>query len=194
MEAMGEGRKPRVMSEEELQRSVERLSKQHVREVPLKPLHKHAPLSQEALERSIKHLYNDSMEHKQRRLHEIEQAANAEINKYHGSKPKVDSFAIEAMVGRLYTETILRKNENLRLLFQRSTSASRKRVKKLGKTEQGEFVTRLYNEGMEHNRQKHIALFEEHVLAREPKAVLRRPTDLQVACDKLTSGKSVCDD
>ncbi|CBH18072.1 uncharacterized protein TEOVI_000439200 [Trypanosoma equiperdum] len=183
-----------LLTREQLERSVERLSKPHSREVNLKPLCKSVRLPQEARERSIKHLYNDSMEHKERRLREIEQSLNAEIEKYHAGKPKLDSADTEGLVSRLYNESIQRKNDNLRQLFEHQVSLSRPKEKKLKKAEQQEFVTRLYQGGMEHNRKKHIALFEEHVLAREPKMAQRSPEDLEIACSKLTSGKSVTDD
>ncbi|KAG8348293.1 hypothetical protein ERJ75_001354200 [Trypanosoma vivax] len=186
--------KQRVLTKEELERSVNRLSVRRAPEVKLLPLCPKRVLSQEERERSLKHLYDDSIERKKLKLNEIERSINAEIQRYHDKIPKITSTEIDDMVGRLYAASIARKQNALRELYERETSSNARQLKRLGKKEQQEFVMRLYEGGMADNRKKHIALFEEYVLAKEPKMVRRSPVELAAACDRLTSGKGIMDD
>ncbi|KEG15508.1 hypothetical protein DQ04_00051030 [Trypanosoma grayi] len=183
--------KSRTLTNEEMEKSANRLSTHHRVEVRLKPLVQHRTLTREAEEHSIKHLYDDSIAHRQYRLEEIERAANAEIDKYHAQCKKLDAEEQDSMVQRLYTESIERKQQSMKELYDRELGFEERQKKKLGKAEQGKVVVRLYNEGMENNRKKHIALFEKYVLERRSPAVQRSRGEVAAASEKLWKGEGV---
>ncbi|EAN88079.1 hypothetical protein C3747_241g33 [Trypanosoma cruzi] len=188
---MTEAPRTRVLTKEEMERSAVRLSTSRRPEVKLPPLVQQKTRTQEEVEHSIKHLYDDSLAHRQQRLREIEESVNAEISKFHASKKKLDDGEKESLVHRLYDESVQRKQQNLQGLYERELSHLASTRRTLGKKEQATVVARLYNEGMENNRKKHITLFERFVLDRQPKTVYRSEEEVLAACEKLTKGEGV---
>ncbi|ESL10192.1 hypothetical protein TRSC58_02079 [Trypanosoma rangeli SC58] len=188
---MTETPKTRVLTQEEVERNVNRLSTRHYGELYLPPLVQQKTISQEELAHSIKHLYDDSIAHRQQRLREIEQSANAEIEKFHAKQKKLDVEEWETLVRHLYDESLQRKQLQFQQLYERELASLQRTRKTLGKAEQVTVVKRLYNEGMENNRKKHIALFERFVLDRRPKPVYRHEEEVVMACNKLTRGEGV---
>ncbi|RNF06601.1 hypothetical protein TraAM80_03871 [Trypanosoma rangeli] len=188
---MTDAPKTRILTREEVERNVNRLSMRHYGELYLPPLVQQKVISQEELAHSIKHLYDDSIAHRQQRMREIEQSANAEIDKFHAKQKKFDVEEWETLVRHLYDESLQRKQLKFQQLYERELAPLQRTRKALGKAEQAKVVTRLYNEGMENNRKKHIALFERFVLDRQPKPVYRSQEEVLMACDKLTAGEGV---
>ncbi|KAH9598145.1 hypothetical protein LSM04_004783 [Trypanosoma melophagium] len=190
---MSDDERPLVhtLTREEMEKSANRLSTRQRAKVELHPLFPRRTLTAEAEERSIKHLYNDSMAHREQRLREIEASMNAEIDKYRAQQRKLDEEEKQQLVHRLYEESIARKDYKLRELYERELASLHRTTRTLGKSEQAAVVERLYSEGMANNRKKHIALFEKYVLERQPQSVQRTPEELMVTCDKLWKGEGV---
>ncbi|RNF27108.1 uncharacterized protein Tco025E_00662 [Trypanosoma conorhini] len=190
-EAMADAPKTRTLTREEVEQSANRLSTRYRAEVHLRPLVQQKTISQEEVAHSIKHLYDDSIAHRQQRLREIEQSANAEVEKFRARQKKLGADEVETMVHHLYEESIQRKQLKFQELYERELVSLQRTRKTLGKKEQEMVVARLYNEGMDNTRKKHIALFERFVLDRQPKPVYRSEGEVLAACDKLTRGEGV---
>ncbi|ORC91345.1 uncharacterized protein TM35_000063500 [Trypanosoma theileri] len=188
-----DGRTPpnTTLTREEMEKSANRLSTRHRPEVQLQPLVPRRTLTAEAEERSIKHLYDDSMAHREQRLREIEANMNAEIDRYRAQQRKLDEEEKQQLVHRLYEESIEKKDYKMKELYERELASLQRNTRTLGKSEQASVVDRLYTEGMANNRKKHIALFEKFVLDRQPQSVQRTPEQLMETCDKLWKGEGV---
>ncbi|AYU83908.1 protein of unknown function - conserved [Leishmania donovani] len=182
----------KVMTEEELQRSVDRLSRSNRLTVELKPLAPRSIITKEALDKRIHHLYDESLERRQREREEVARQMDAAIKKDATiTVTKITPLQEEALVRHLYDETLATKKRNFDELYKQSTSHYERNTIKLTAKKQLAAMDRLYREGMERERNKHIALYEKYVVARQPPPPRRTAAELAASADKMTRGEGL---
>ncbi|CCW63343.1 unnamed protein product [Phytomonas sp. EM1] len=160
------------LTQEELQKSVDRLTRPHRREWELKPVIEKRTITQEQLEKHIKHLYDDSLARRQMEREEVARQMQADIQKNSIlTTTQIDADEEEKMVNRLYEQSTARKERNFMELYARTTTLHKEGERKLAPAEQEKLVQHLYKEGMQRERDKHIALYEKFVLNRRAQAV-----------------------
>lgn len=184
---------PRKLTPAQLEKSVERLTRPHREPVKLGPLLAPSHISHDDLQKSIKHLYDDSLERRARERAEIEQQMQAAVMKdaTMTSGGTISPSEEDDLVRRLYDESLesrrvrsaeLEKTDNERFTatqtFKKCTAAEDKNI-----------AERLYTGGMERERKKHIALYEKYVVAHQPRAARRTPAQLAMSADKMTAGE-----
>ncbi|CCW69949.1 unnamed protein product [Phytomonas sp. Hart1] len=166
------------LSPDEVQKSVERLSRPPRREWELKPLVEKRLITLKELEQQIKHLYDDSLARRQREHEEIARQMKADILKNSIlTTTRINSEDEARMVSRLYEESIQLRERNFAELYHRLTSLHAKVAKKLTPETEKTLTQHLYQEGMQRERDKHIALYEKFVLNRRIQAA--RPAELE---------------
>ncbi|CBZ26388.1 conserved hypothetical protein [Leishmania mexicana MHOM/GT/2001/U1103] len=182
----------KVMTEEELQRSVDRLSRSDRVKVELKPLAPCSVITREALDKRIHHLYDESLERRQREREEVARQMDAAIKKDTTiTVTKITPLEEEALVRHLYDETLATKQRNFDELYKQVTSHYERNTKKLTAKKHLTAVDRLYREGMERERNKHIALYEKYVVARQLPPPQRTAAELAASADKMTRGEGL---
>ncbi|GET93626.1 hypothetical protein, conserved [Leishmania tarentolae] len=182
----------KVMTEEELQRSVDRLSRSNQIKVELKPLAPRRIITREALEKRIHHLYDESLQRRQREREEMALQVDAAIKKGATMPARtISSEEEEALVRHLYDETLAIQKRNFDELYRQETSHYERNTKKLTAQKQLAAMDRLYREGMERERKKHIALYEKYVVARRQPPPQRTAAELAESADKMTKGEGL---
>ncbi|KAG5490684.1 hypothetical protein JKF63_00806 [Porcisia hertigi] len=174
------------MTDEELQRSADRLSTIYRPEVELKPLVPRLTITQEALKRHIRHLYDDSLERQQRAREDVARQVDTTIK-----SSTISPSEETALVRHLYDESLALQKENFDRLYARETSHYERSTRRLKAKEQQATTDRLYREGMQRERKKHIALYEKYVTGRHQPTVQRTKAELEASADKMTRGEGV---
>lgn len=159
-----------MSAQERQQKSIEWLT--HKKRAPveeLPPIHKTTIISKDQLDRRIKFLYDDTLAKRRQQEEERNRKMEADLQKNNISEHRKEKFSgddEDAMVRRLYEESIQRKEMRLAELREREAKRYPCKVKTVSKATEAEYVNKLYNEGMERERNKHIKLFEKYVLER----------------------------
>ncbi|KAG5464378.1 hypothetical protein LSCM1_00561 [Leishmania martiniquensis] len=180
------------VTEEELQRIVDRLNRHTWAEVELRPIVPRRTISEEALSRRIHHLYDESLERRQRERAEVARQVQAAITKDATiTTTTITPSEEEALVRHLYDETLANKKSNFDKMYKQETSHYVRNTRKLTAKEQASAADRLYREGMERERKKHISLYEKYVVARRQPPPWRTPDEIAVSADKMTRGEGV---
>ncbi|CAM44307.1 conserved hypothetical protein [Leishmania braziliensis MHOM/BR/75/M2904] len=180
------------LTREELQRSVDRLSHSHRPEVELKPLVPRSTITKEALDKRIHHLYDESLERRQREREEVAQQVDAAIKRDATiTVTKITPREEEALVRHLYDEAVAMKKRNFDRLYEHETSHYERNTPKLTVKKQMSATDRLYREGMARERKKHIALYEKYVVGRHQPPLLRPAAELAASAEKMTRGEGV---
>lgn len=178
---------PRKLSEEELQRSVERLTRNTRAEVKLRPLVPQHTISQADLEKRIRILYDDAIAHRQQGIEELTRQRDAAINrdsKLH-AVAKISPEEEEQMVQRLYSDSVGMRDRNLESLYVQCTAGSWRADKRFNARQEKEITDRLYREGMERERNKRIKLYEQFVVNRRAPPTRRTRAQLAESSDRM---------
>ncbi|CAD2213125.1 hypothetical protein AGDE_03005 [Angomonas deanei] len=180
------------MTPEELQKSVDRLSQRPEKVNTVKPMPESKKITQEELDKRIKHLYDESLERKAREKEEIQRQMDAAVKKDSTMTTTVVSKEDEeALIKRLYDESLERKEKNFDELYAQETKHYERNTKKLTAKQEKEAGNRLYQEGMQREREKHIALYEKYVSSRRSPPPKRTKEELAATADKMTRGEGV---
>ncbi|KAL7707651.1 hypothetical protein N2W54_007553 [Lotmaria passim] len=183
---------PKRLTEAELQKSVNRLTRSTRPEVELKPLVPRHTITQEALDKRIHHLYDESLARRQQEREETARQMEAAAKKDSTMTVTAISRADEeALVRHLYNDTLALKKKNFDELMNQETAHYERNTRKMTKDEQATTADRLYREGMERERKKQIDLYEKYVTARKQPAAKRTTTELAASSDKMTRGQGV---
>ncbi|KAK7194022.1 hypothetical protein NESM_000314600 [Novymonas esmeraldas] len=186
------GASGRCLTSEELQRSVDRLSRSNRPEVELPPLVPRRTITKEALDKRIHHLYDASLERRQREREEVARQMEAAIAKNTTmTATTISASDVEALVHHLYDETLELKKSNFDKMYMQETAHYQRNTRKLTAKEQASATDRLYREGMERERSKHIALYEKYVVARHAPPPYRSREELAASADRMTRGEGI---
>lgn len=185
----------RKLTAEELQKSVERLNRSTREPVKLKPVIEPTYISQEDLDKRIKHLYDDSLERRRQEREDIERQMQAAIMKdaKQTSCGPMTQEELDRMVHHLYDESLARKKQSLEELEKQEAAKNKGSLstKTWTPSEEKEIADRLYRGGMERERKKRIEAFEKFVLSRRPAAPHRTTAELAMSADKMTKGEGL---
>ncbi|KAG5465851.1 hypothetical protein CUR178_00566 [Leishmania enriettii] len=180
------------VTKEEMQRIVDRLYHHNRLEVELKPIVPRRTISREDLNKRIHHLYDESLERRQREREEVARQMDAAIKKDATiTATTITPSEEEALVRHLYDETLANMKRNFDNIYSQETSRYERNTRKLTAKEQASAADRLYREGMERDRQKHIRLYEKYVVARRPPPPRRTADEIAASADKMTRGEGV---
>lgn len=185
--ASSTGQSPRKLTQEELQRSANRLATTTRPQVTLKPLVESSKLSKEQEEHSIKRLYDESIASQKRRQAELLKRQEEATSPKHLSTARALAPAEEQeAVSRLY-ERSLEHKQIVRAELEKkfSTQPSRKR---LDAAAQSDVNQRLYGDSISKHRDGHTKLFEKYILDQEPKMAKRTAEELRTSAAKLHAG------
>ncbi|KPA81613.1 hypothetical protein ABB37_03945 [Leptomonas pyrrhocoris] len=183
---------PKRLTEAELQKSVDRLTRNTRTAAELKPLAPRQTISQEALGKRVHHLYDESLARRQLEREEIARQMEAAVKKDSTMTVTTISQAEEeALVRHLYDDTLALKKKNFDELMKQETSHNVRNTRKMTKKEQETTADRLYREGMERERRKHIDLYEKYVISRRQPAAQRTTAEMAASADKMTRGEGV---
>ncbi|KPI84833.1 hypothetical protein ABL78_6117 [Leptomonas seymouri] len=183
---------PKRLTEAELQKSVDRLTRSTRPVVELRPLVPRRTISRDALDKRIHHLYEESLERRQREREEVARQVEAAVKKDSTMTVTTISQGDEdALVRHLYDDTLALKKKNFDALLMKETGRYVRQTRKLTKDEQATAADRLYREGMERERKKHIELYEQYVTGRRQPASKRTAAELAASADKMTRGEGV---
>lgn len=159
-----------LSAKERQEKSIQWLThKQRAPVEELPPLHKRTIITKQQLDHRIKSLYDDTLAKRQQQQEEKKKQVEMDLQKSNIMQHRKEKFTgddEEAMVRRLYEESIQRKKLCLEELRQKEAKKNPCKVKKVSKATEEEYVNKLYAEGMERERNKHIKLFEKYVLER----------------------------
>jgi hypothetical protein len=183
---------PKRLTEAELQKSVDRLSRSTRPVVELKPLAPQHTITQEALDKRIHHLYDESLARRQQEREEttrqMESAAKKDSTMTVTTISRADE---ETLVRHLYDDSVAVKKKNFDELLKQETAHYQRNTRKMSKEERATTAERLYREGMERERKRHIDLYEKYVTARQKPAAKRTTAELAASADKMTKGEGV---
>lgn len=179
---------PRKLTQDELQRSANRLATTTRTQVALKPLVESSKLSKEQEEKSIKRLYEESIASQKRKQAELEKRHEESTSPKHLSHTRALAPSEEQeAVSRLYDKSIEHKHiVQAELEKKFSTQQPRKRLD--GGT-QSEVNQRLYLDSISKHRDGHTKLYEKYVLEQEPKMAKRTAEELRSSAAKLHAGE-----
>lgn len=178
------------LTNEELQRSVDRLHRNTRPVVELPPLVPRRTITKEALDKRIHHLYDASLERRQREREEVARQVDAAIRKDATmTATAISASDEEALVRHLYDETLELKKTNFDRLYMQETAHNVRTTRKLTAAEQSAAADRLYREGMDRERKKHIALYDKYVVARHQPAPRRTADEMAASAERMTKGE-----
>lgn len=178
-------RSPRKLTQEELQRSTQRLHATTRSEVQLKPLVDPVKLSKADEEKSVHRLFNDAVDAQKRRQVELAKRLEEQTPKPPSTKTLGQSEEQETIC-RLYEKSVQHKSvvaADLEKKFVPELSQ-----KKLDAGIQEEVNKRLYNECIAKKKDSKTKLYEKYILDVEPKGAKRTAEELKASAARLHAG------
>jgi hypothetical protein len=179
---------PRKLTQDELQRSANRLATTTRSQVTLKPLVEVSKLSKEQEEKSIKRLYEESIASQKRKQADLEKRHEEATSPKHLSHARALAPSEEQeAVSRLYDKSIEHK-QIVRAELEKKFSTEQPK-KRLDGATQSDVNQRLYVDSISKHRDGHTKLYEKYVLDLEPKAAKRTGEELRASAAKLHAGE-----
>lgn len=179
------------LTQEQLQKSLERLTQSKRSEVCLPPIIKDKYITSEQLQRSIERLYNESIEARQssrdRRMHSVSEAVAKDVSLT--TKP-ISASDEDDMVQRLHNEALKEREHRMQELRSKETRRYSHLTVKLKATDLSESVNRLYTDSMSQRHEERVRLFKKYVLNRRSEPVQRRLSTIMSIAEKMSHGET----